>query len=117
MGLRQQAKNFVGVQGNMDGPPIDQDLPAKLVFEIEGKKIGVAHPLRGGPPFPPERMLSEFPAVDIILFGHTHEAVNIRLNHTVVLNPGQAYRSSSFPASYGLITVSGDEVSAEIKQL
>jgi len=113
--LREYARNFVGVYGNVDGSAIRSQLPPRVVFEVEGRKIGVTHPEWGGPPFAPEELLPDFPGVDIVLFGHLHERINSKIDDTLFLNPGPGYGSFLSPPSYGEIIIEGGRVRSEIK--
>lgn len=113
--LKEHARQFVGVYGNVDGSFIRSQLPPRTIFEVEGRKIGVTHPEWGGPPFPPEELLPLFSNVDIILFGHLHERINVKINNTLLLNPGAGYGSFLSPASYGEVIIAGSEVKGEIK--
>jgi len=119
--LRREAKRFVGVFGNMDSIDIRAELPEKAVFEVEGKRIGVIHPHWGGPPHNIERdIVKEFDGVDVIFFGHTHDAGCREIKGVTFLNPGQSYRSyihRSYmePASAGIVNVGTDGIEVEIK--
>jgi len=114
--LRQVSKRFVGVFGNIDAIDIRAELPEKAVFEVEGRRIGVIHPHWGGPPFGIEDAVArEFEGVDMILFGHTHDAYYQTIGGVAFLNPGQAYRSLGETASMGIVTVGPDGIEVEIK--
>jgi len=114
--LRQAAKRFIGVFGNMDSIDIRAELPEKTVFEVEGKRIGVIHPYWGGPPFGIEEAIArEFEGVDVILFGHTHDVYHQTIDGVIFFNPGQAYRSFREPASVGVVTVGSDGIEVEVK--
>ena len=114
--LRQVSKRFIGVYGNIDSIDIRAELPQKAVFEVEGKRFGVIHPHWGGPPFGIEQAIArEFEGVDVILFGHTHDACYQTICGVAFLNPGQAYRSFREPASVGIVTVGPDGIRADIK--
>jgi len=114
--LRGLARRFVGVYGNIDPREIRDDLPDKTVFEVEGRRIGVIHPHWGGPPFGIEEDIAkEFEGVDIILFGHTHDACHKTIGGVVFLNPGQGYPSFRNPASAGIITIGRDGIAVEIR--
>ncbi|MEM0385613.1 MAG: metallophosphoesterase family protein, partial [Nitrososphaeria archaeon] len=69
-------KTFYGVYGNMDSYEIKNRLPEKLVIELEGFKIGIAHPSEGGPPFGIKKRVKALikEKTDAIVFGHTHKA-------------------------------------------
>ena len=114
--LRCLANRFIGVYGNIDPREIRDELPAKTVFEVEGRRIGVIHPHWGGPPWGIEEDIAkEFEGVDIILFGHTHDTCHKTINGLVFLNPGQAYPSFRNPASAGIITVDNNKIDIEIR--
>lgn len=98
--LQRLAQHCVGVYGNADPSDIRQQLPPEVTFEVEGRKIVVIHPYWGGHPDGLETELAaRFPQADAILFGHTHEPRNLKLNGTLFLNPGQGYPSFMVPAS------------------
>jgi hypothetical protein len=114
--LRRLAKRFIGVYGNMDLREIREQLPNKTVFEVEGKRIGVIHPAWGGEPWGIEEDIAkEFQGVDIILFGHTHDACHKTIGGVVFVNPGQAYPSFRTPASAGIVTIGQEGIAVEIK--
>ena len=114
--LRRVAKRFIGVYGNMDPRQIREQLPDKVVFEVEGKRIGVIHPSCGGPPWGIEEDIAkEFEGVDIILFGHTHDVYHETIGGVIFLNPGQAYPSFRTPASAGIVTIGQEGMQVEIR--
>jgi len=113
--LKSLARHFVGVYGNTDPSDVRSRLPSEVTFELGGRKIAVIHPHLGGPPEGiGEEVAAKFPNVDAILFGHTHEPCNLKVNGTVLLNPGQSYPSFMVPASFGILTVSKQEVSGKV---
>ena len=113
--LKKASPRFVGVHGNLDPGDVRQELPATETLELEGKRIAITHPAYGGPPWGlEERLFREFPGVDIIFFGHTHEPRNIYRDGVLLFNPGQGYGSSRAPGSYGLLTLEGGKVEAEV---
>lgn len=114
--LRRVSKRFVGVYGNVDPHEVRDQLPRKTVFEVAGKKIGVIHPHWGGPPWGIEDDIrKEFEDVDVILFGHTHDACHKTVDSLVFLNPGQAYPSFRNPASAAFVTIDGDRLHVETR--
>lgn len=116
--LRRLARNFLGVHGNGDAGDVIRQLPSETTFKLEGKRLAVLHPVWGGHPDGlEEELVSQFPGVDAILFGHTHEPCNRMVNGTLLLNPGQGYHSFMVPASYGIVTVSQGELKGEILTL
>jgi len=114
--LKTLSKHFLGVYGNVDSREIRDELPAKAVFEVEGKKIGVIHPSWGGPPFGIEEDIArEFDGVDMILFGHTHEICHETIGNVILVNPGQGYSDFYAPASLGIVTIGQDGIEVEIR--
>ncbi len=114
--LRRLVKCFIGVYGNVDPREIRDELPAKTVFEVEGRLIGVIHPHWGGPPWGIEEDIAkEFEDVDIILYGHTHDTCHKTINGMIFLNPGQAYPSFRNPASAGILTIGQEGMEVEIR--
>jgi putative phosphoesterase len=114
--LRDLAKRFVGVYGNVDTMDIRQEVPKKTAFDIDGKKIGVIHPHWGGASLGIEEAIAkEFHNVDLILFGHTHDAWTDTINGVTFLNPGQAYSEFMEKATAGIITVGAKGFEIEIK--
>ncbi len=109
---------FTGVFGNADPGNIRHRLPHQAAFEVEGQKIVAIHPHWGGHPDGLEEELAlRFPDADAILFGHTHESCNMKINNTLLLNPGQGYASFMVPASLAILTVSRSELRAELRTL
>jgi uncharacterized protein len=95
-----------GVCGNMDQPDVRAVLPEQQVMEIEGKKLAVIHG-SGSPWMLEERILKDFPGFDLIIFGHSHIALNKKKNGTLLFNPGSAHDS------YGLLDI-GEDVAGTI---
>ena len=113
--LRGLAKQFIGVYGNTDSPGVKDSLPYEAFFEIQGKKIAITHPFFGGPPWGLEDELSgKYPDADVILFGHTHDALVVQKNGTLLLNPGQGYPIFIQPATVGILKVIGGRVEGRI---
>lgn len=107
-GLRILGK-VKAVCGNMDSGELRGILPEKEQFVFSGKKIGLVHG-SGGPWGIAERVRALFADVDIIIFGHSHQACNQYLKGSLFFNPGPTR------LSFGLITIE-DEIEAEIIKL
>lgn len=97
------------VCGNMDSGELKKILPVKELFVAGGKKIGLTHG-SGAPWGLPGRVRDMFNEVDIIVFGHSHNACNEYIRGSLLFNPGRARDS------YGLLTI-GEEVKAEIVKI
>lgn len=113
-GLRKIG-NFVGVRGNMDHTDVWKDLPDKQLIDVEGFKIGVAHPSDGGSPFGTEKKVRALlQEADVIIHGHTHISKNRTEGGLTYFNPGSV--TGAFPATrktYGRITIK-DSITGEI---
>jgi len=96
----------IAVRGNMDSSELKTILPARVVFKVNRRKIGLIHG-SGGPWGIAERVRSQFSGVDAIIFGHSHEPCNCYIQGVLLFNPGQA------KDSFGLLTVNGG-ISAQI---
>ena len=75
------------VHGNADEPDLRELLPAELVVEAAGTRIGLTHvpgPVAGRA----ERLVGRFPGCDAVVFGHTHLPEAERHGSVWLLNPG-----------------------------
>ena len=114
-GMRSEARSAVIVHGNSDPPDLRESLPYTEMIEVDGLRIGVTHPAWGGPEFPLEELLPDFPEpVDAVLFGHFHETINEVRNGVLFLNPGQAYKSFMVPATMATLTIDRGRMIPEI---
>ena len=117
-----KANYFKGVYGNSDPLVIRKLLPPKTVAEISGVRIGIIHPESGGPDdLLEKRVMKEFKAknVDIIVYGHSHEAKIQWVDKTLLVNPGRGYidEFSYSPSATIVIITLGKEIKAEIKKI
>ena len=89
-----KGSHFYGVHGNSDPLSIRNKLPSKNVISINNIKIGITHPVIGGSSTLTEnRVLTEFKDVnlDVIIYGHTHEAKIEKKAKNMIVNPGKGY--------------------------
>jgi uncharacterized protein len=80
---------FYGVHGNMDPPDVRDLLPPVRIIELAGRRIGLTHG-GGSPSGLEERVIQQFPDVDVIVYGHSHRPVNHIRNGILCFNPGTA---------------------------
>jgi len=107
--LREASKRFVGVYGNMDSMDIRRTLSAKTAFVVKDKRIGVIHPHWGGASVGIEEAIAkEFHGVELVLYGHTHDACCETRDGVTFVNPGQAYADDMAKATAGIVIV-GDK--------
>ena len=117
-GMRSTARRAVVVHGNSDLPDLRDAIPYVEVTTIEGHKIGVIHPAWGGPEFPMEELLPDFAdRPDVVLFGHLHEPINETRDGVLYVNPGQGYSSFMVPATVAVLTIDGEEIDVELRQI
>ena len=101
-----ELKQIKAVRGNMDSVEIKNLLPETEVFVAKEKTIGLVH--GSGPPWGIEqRVMEKFGEVDIIIYGHSHEAKNGVFKGVLLFNPGP------WNNSYGILNIDKD-VTAEI---
>jgi len=105
--LKRVCKKIKAVHGNMDPPEIQKKFPKKDVFLIHKHKVGLMHGY-GTPQGIPELAEKAFKKdkVDIIIFGHSHAALNEIKNGILFFNPGSP-TDKVFAAynSYGIIEI------------
>lgn len=109
-------KDFHGVYGNMDPAEVKQLLPEKKIVELGPYRVGITH--GWGPSTGLEsRVIPEFRNVDVIVYGHSHHAVNHVKNGVLIFNPGTATGFSS----NGIHTVGflelGDTIHGEVVRI
>lgn len=115
--LRLACPKIVGVAGNMDSPEVVEKFRAKEVFEISGFKFGLMHGY--GAPVNLIKLLKDaFNAEkpDVIIFGHSHKAMNQFVDGVLFFNPGSATDSVPEGASYGIIEING-KINAKIVKI
>jgi len=107
-GLRQCGE-VKAVRGNMDSPELRSLLPEKELIVVGGKKIGITHG-SGGPWGIEHRVRELFGEVDVIIYGHSHEAKSEQIGDVLFFNPGLGRRS------FGVLTIK-EGVKGEIIKL
>jgi putative phosphoesterase len=110
------SKDFHGVYGNMDPYAIREALPEKKIVEIGGFRFGLIHGW-GSPHGLEERVLAQFSEVDVIVFGHSHRAMNEVVQGVLLFNPGTATGFSSSGVHTVGILECGDTVEGKIIDL
>lgn len=116
----QKLADTKAVCGNMDELEIKNILPQKLLVTIGKHTIGLIHGY-GKPTglldFVWKEFLSDKP--DIIVFGHSHQPLNISKNGTLFFNPGSPTdKIFTTVNSYGIITIDEkDNLKLEIIKL
>lgn len=112
--LKSVCPKVVAVAGNMDSQSVVKKFPVKEIFEVSGFKIGLMHGY--GPPAQLIGLLKDafkFDKPDVVIFGHSHEAMNKYVDGVLFFNPGSASDSFSGEVSYGIIEING-KINAKI---
>ena len=114
-----QIKDLKAVWGNVDEPSLRHKLPARLVFSCDGVAIGVYH---GDGPSQRiiESVTSKFQndRVEVIIFGHSHQPMNEKINHVLYFNPGSPTDLVIAPyRSYGILEIKNNDVAGKIIKL
>lgn len=107
-----QRWNLVAVCGNMDTGEIRSSLPQKRTIEVSGFRIGLIHGW-GSPIGQERRVKAEFPLLDCLVYGHTHNPANHRRGGLLFFNPGSPTRSFRGRNTIGILSV-GKEIKGEI---
>ncbi|MDO8662717.1 MAG: metallophosphoesterase family protein [Candidatus Omnitrophota bacterium] len=116
--LKSICKNLKAVCGNMDPLEIKNILPQKEIFKAGNFKIGLFHGF-GAPHRIFDILNSEFKSekLDIIVFGHTHSALNEKRDNTIFFNPGSPTDKLCEDCNtYGVIEIN-DGIQAKILRI
>jgi putative phosphoesterase len=101
------------VHGNADDAEVRALLPATLVVELEGLRVGVVH--SGGPRAGRhERLLRRFPGCDLVVYGHSHDPEVARLGGVWVVNPGSPTERRRAPAHTVCVVEGGEPRLVEV---
>lgn len=113
-----KGKETHAVCGNMCNLVTRQALPVKKQIVLSGYTIGITHGA-GVRHNIEERVFDIFPAVDCIIFGHTHIPVCRKIGHTLLINPGSFRGTGRYGAAgtYGLLHIDDNGLNASIHSL
>ena len=113
--LRRLSKDVKAVYGNMDSQPVREKLPAKQVISIGKHRVGLMHGY-GNPRMLLDVLTKEFKSdnVSLIIFGHSHEPLNLKKGDCLYFNPGSPTDKVFAPYnSFGIIDIN-DKIEARI---
>jgi uncharacterized protein len=103
------------VVGNMDEPVLRDELPERLVVEVEEARIGMVH-IPGARAGREERLVGWFPDCDAVVYGHTHVPQLERHRGVWILNPGSPTERRRAPR-HSLLVVEVEGASFDIEQV
>lgn len=107
------------VRGNMDSEELKKVNPEKLIFEVEGKKIGVTHG-KGSyhDMIPTLKDIFKGHDLDMIIFGHTHVPMNQKIDDVLFFNPGSPTDLVFCDCrTFGMIDIHGGLISSHIVRI
>jgi putative phosphoesterase len=113
--LQRLAKEVRAVYGNMDPGEVRVKLPAKQVISIGKHRVGLMHGY-GNPRMLLDVLAKEFKGdkVSLIIFGHSHEPLNLKRGDCLYFNPGSPTDKVFAPYnSFGIIEIN-DKIEARI---
>ncbi len=104
------------VQGNMDDSSLKKKLPLREIIDVDGVRIGICHGhVGGGKAFENAQIQFERDNVQVVVFGHSHHALNEHINNILYFNPGSpndVVKAKFF--SFGILTIKDQSVKGEI---
>ncbi len=112
----QKLNKVRAVYGNIDELELRQKLPSREIFQFAGVSIGIIHG-DGAQGSVLDFVINEFKKdkVDVIIFGHSHQACNERINNTLYFNPGSPNDIVRAPyCSYGILKINKEKVVGKI---
>ncbi|MEI7884347.1 MAG: metallophosphoesterase family protein [Clostridia bacterium] len=104
------------VRGNTDNFIELKNVPRSLVFEFCGYRIGVVHGDGGKTAY--NRAITAFADVelDVVIFGHSHEALLEKRGKTIYLNPGSpTNKRMAAQYSFGILSIDENGIHPEIR--
>lgn len=117
-GLKKMCPDVRAVWGNMDGPDIRKKLPEKMIINTGKHTIGLTHGY-GNPANLIDYVSAVFKdtKVDVIVFGHSHNALNETQKGILFFNPGSPTDKVFAPYnSCGILEINGS-IRAEVVHL
>ena len=110
--LKKQIK-LKAVAGNVDRNNLKKILNEKEIFRVNGYRIAMihGHQLQR---ITPDKLSYLFPEADIIIFGHTHQPFNEKIEGQLFFNPGSSIQKRlQDKYSYGIIKL-GEKILSKI---
>jgi putative phosphoesterase len=117
--ILKNIKEVKGVWGNMDPAEIRKIFPAKQLIRCGQCTIGLYHGEGPGTKVL-ERVKQEFKKdkVDAVIFGHSHQPLNEKIDGVLYFNPGSPNDTISAPCcSYGILEVTEKSITGKIIKL
>ena len=110
-------KDTRAVCGNMDSKELCMALNTKEVIDIGKFKIGLIHGY-GAPSEIMATVRREFDKIDVLVFGHSHAAMNIKKDGVLYFNPGSPTdKIFASKNSYGILEVTDKNIEGTIVEI
>ena len=110
-------KEVRAVRGNMDSKELSMTLNTKEVIEIGKFKIGLIHGY-GAPSEIMPTVRREFDKIDVLIFGHSHAAMNVKKDGVLYFNPGSPTdKIFASKNSYGILEITDKKVEGTIVEI
>ena len=107
-------KETKAVCGNMDSKELCMSLNSKEIINIGKFKIGLIHGY-GAPSEIMPTVRREFDKIDVLVFGHSHAAMNIKKDGVLYFNPGSPTdKIFASKNSYGILEVTDKKIEGTI---
>lgn len=106
------------VHGNMCNARTQAALPHHRTVRFDRFTIGICHGA-GSRQGIEDHLLALLPAVDCIVFGHTHRPMQTRIGAVLLVNPGSFAGTGRYgaPGTYAILTIGEHGISAAIHEL
>jgi phosphoesterase, MJ0936 family len=112
--LKGACKKLIAVHGNCDEPELQEKLPDRLTFELEGVKFGLVHSGKHVTDVTNMRYLALEMDVGVLIFGHLHRPIVDRGDVLLVCPGSPTHPRMSDPAVVELKIEKGGVVSGSI---
>lgn len=110
-------KETRAVCGNMDSKEICKVLKTKEIINVGKVRIGLTHGY-GAPSDIIPTVRKEFDKIDVLVFGHSHAAMNMKKDGILYFNPGSP-TDKIFAAknTYGILEVTDKKIEGTIVEI
>ena len=108
--------NCKAVYGNTDEAELQKRLPRRDILQLEKVSVGVFHG-EGSPRNIVETVKQEFSKdkIQVIIFGHSHQPLNEKINGILLFNPGSPNDMVRAPyRSYGILEIKDGQAVGKI---
>ncbi|MDP3730411.1 MAG: metallophosphoesterase family protein [Candidatus Omnitrophota bacterium] len=110
-------KETKAVCGNMDSKELCAALNSKEIINIGKFKIGLTHGY-GAPSEIMPTVRKEFDKIDVLVFGHSHAAMNVKKDGVLYFNPGSPTdKIFASKNSYGILEVTDKYIEGKIVEI